>query len=477
MQSARLTGLTQDLTRLSRHLRHFPGRRPLPWDRLWRWGAQRLGLEGQEALAALMLEPHGDLIDDLSPGMSADEATAFRIDGAMPLAEMAARLGRRYGWARAYDFAEAGENARFWYVSREKLEPRIGERARDEGAAREQPLDIARQVQALHRAMAAADPALPLAHLLRDRPDLRMIARRVQGAADLPYGEVQDNLLAADVLPIDLMRCKLAFFGASQFDPKSDKWVRISLFRGAPFPLSQAPGEAVAAVAAPPRQAAPVRLSRGETEALTLKAARGAGRSWGIAEEAAMALGQFCGWGLDAAPALVALLQQTAGAAEAGLSPLVGAAGWRALADGPLCPILTGAMLSDFAALPEGVIPLGHLRLPLLHQPGLLLPFLAAIARDRGLGITLTAGGLDLYLPPGAPPEGPAEALLRCPVAEAEIRLSAPGAASRPVTAPPPRPAIRTADLAALEALALQTAVPPSDRSRRDAGAEGGDND
>jgi hypothetical protein len=39
------------------------------------------------------------------------------------------------------------------------------------------------------------------------------------------------------MLPIDLMRCKLAFFGATHFDPRSDKWVRISLFSGAPFPF------------------------------------------------------------------------------------------------------------------------------------------------------------------------------------------------------------------------------------------------
>jgi hypothetical protein len=35
---------------------------------------------------------------------------------------------------------------------------------------------------------------------------------------------------------VDLMRCKLAFFGASRFDPRSDKWVRISLFQDMPYP-------------------------------------------------------------------------------------------------------------------------------------------------------------------------------------------------------------------------------------------------
>ena len=38
------------------------------------------------------------------------------------------------------------------------------------------------------------------------------------------------------MLPIDLLRSKLSFFGATHFDPRSDRWVRITMFRGAPFP-------------------------------------------------------------------------------------------------------------------------------------------------------------------------------------------------------------------------------------------------
>ena len=32
------------------------------------------------------------------------------------------------------------------------------------------------------------------------------------------------------------MRLKLSFFGAVKFDPKSDKWLRINMFQGAPLP-------------------------------------------------------------------------------------------------------------------------------------------------------------------------------------------------------------------------------------------------
>jgi len=33
-----------------------------------------------------------------------------------------------------------------------------------------------------------------------------------------------------------MLRCKLSFFGASKYDPKSNLWTRITLFQGAPLP-------------------------------------------------------------------------------------------------------------------------------------------------------------------------------------------------------------------------------------------------
>ena len=58
----------------------------------------------------------------------------------------------------------------------------------------------------------------------------------------IPYAEIRDNLIGAELRPIDLLRCKLAFFGAERFDPRSDRWLRITLFQGAPFPEDLAEG-------------------------------------------------------------------------------------------------------------------------------------------------------------------------------------------------------------------------------------------
>lgn len=236
-QRARLAGLREDLTRLSAFIDSGWQRTAQhPWDALWRWGEESLALEGQELLLALMLEPHGPLVDDLAESMDADEAAAFRIDGTMAVTELQRCVERDYAWALHTDYDSPQAAARFWYVSAEKLEPRLGERAHEPGAERELPLDAGRMAAALYRALRRWRGPDSVAAFLLAHPEHRLMVRRVQITARHPYAEIRDNLLADDMLPIDILRCKLAFFGATRFDPRSDLWVRISLYQGAPYP-------------------------------------------------------------------------------------------------------------------------------------------------------------------------------------------------------------------------------------------------
>ncbi|TNF19218.1 MAG: hypothetical protein EP318_15810 [Rhodobacteraceae bacterium] len=236
VQVPKLRDLRGDLDLLKQTFATWDFRQPHPWDELWTWGESALTLEGQEALLSLMLEPHGALVDDLADRMCADEAASFRLSGAMTVGELRGILETDYAWALAIDFTTPENTARFWYVSEEKLEPRLGDRATEDGATLEQPLCIARLASELYATVREMDDATPVASLLLAHPEHRYAVRRAQITRAHPFAEVQDNLIADDMLPIDLLRCKLAFFGASQFDPRSDRWVRINLFQGAPYP-------------------------------------------------------------------------------------------------------------------------------------------------------------------------------------------------------------------------------------------------
>lgn len=237
IQRLRLADLRDGLARIAVHVAQgWDQSAAHPWDDLWHWGQETLPLEGQEALLAAMLEPHGALIDGLGDCMDADEEAYFPINGAMRVGELRAILQAHYGWALGVDYSARAQCARFWYVSEDKLEPRLGERHDEPGAERELPLDTGRQAAALWQALQDQSDDLPLAHLLLEAPELRLIVRRVQITARHPFAEIRDNLISAEMLPIDILRCKLAFFGATRFDPRSDRWVRISLFQGAPYP-------------------------------------------------------------------------------------------------------------------------------------------------------------------------------------------------------------------------------------------------
>lgn len=241
-QQQRCRRLAQDLARLATHLDARDGevmKKTAPWDALFRWCQVQLEMEAQELCVSLLIEPHGALVDDLCEQMTVDEARYFVIDGGGEVRALAATIRQHYDWALAIDFTEPTECARFWYVSAEKLEPRLGERFEIEGADKEQPLAYGRDIAALYRDLLAYDPpaaAPTLAPFLGQFPQHRHSVRRVQVTSQLPYAEIRDNLLGAAMLPLDLLRCKLSFFGASRFDPKSDRWVRINLYQYAPHP-------------------------------------------------------------------------------------------------------------------------------------------------------------------------------------------------------------------------------------------------
>ncbi len=231
-----------------------------PWNTLYTHAEKLTGPEAQELLVSLLIELYPEQVDDLAADMSAQEEDNFRIDGQLPLHEFHAMTTRLYQWALDEDFQQAGSIARVWYVSEEKLEPRLGERFEEDLEPYEQPLAPARDIASLHSDVLKfteswqtgasqknadenqqqqnhpKEQNATLANFLLLHPQHRHAARRVLAVARYPYAELRDNTIAADMLPIDMLRCKLSFFGATKFDPRSDRWLRITLFQHLPYP-------------------------------------------------------------------------------------------------------------------------------------------------------------------------------------------------------------------------------------------------
>jgi hypothetical protein len=244
VQIERLASLRADLEALKTHLSMEALDVVLPWDSLIHWSETALGEEGQEFLASLVLEPYGDLVDDLASEMSDTDADAFRIDGSMPVAQVRALIEGCYGWALSLDWSARENVARAWYVSAQKLEPRVGERFEEPIEPYETPLAPARDAAAAHGDLAGWTDTKPIAAFLLRHPEHRHVIRRAQMAARAPYSEIRDNTISADMFPVNLLRVKLAFFGATHFDPRSDRWLRICMFGNAPYPEDLTPDNA-----------------------------------------------------------------------------------------------------------------------------------------------------------------------------------------------------------------------------------------
>jgi len=236
-QAERIAILRKELADLRDRLAGDAGFLPevQPWDFLAAWAEAR-SLELSEMVNSLLTELYPELVDELENSTGADDREESLP--AMTLRALKALIERNCDWAiaRSYDGREARHF--FWYRSAEKDEPRLGERFSEPGADKEQPLGIGFLVASLYAELCGLDGATldqPVAAFLLGRPRWRGIVRRIQSLADCPYGEVRDNLLGQDCLAVDLLRCKLSIFGAGKFDPKSDRWTRITLFQGAPL--------------------------------------------------------------------------------------------------------------------------------------------------------------------------------------------------------------------------------------------------
>lgn len=465
VQSGRIAALREDLARLAAAADRLGSNRERLWDRIYRWAEDSLSLEGQEYCVSLLIEPYGPLVDDLCAALAADEDAYLVLDGSMSRDELLRLVDRHYGWALGIDFEESAACARFWYVSAEKLEPRLGDRHREPGAELEQPLAFAREIMFLRTALDGMTGSETVTALVLRRPDLRHVVRRIQLVARMPYAEIRDNLIAAAMRPVDLLRFKLAFFGANRFDPRSDRWLRISLFQGAPFPDEMG--------GASPETAMILDVSFNEVETLVVKAGRGAGLSWGLAEEAGRAARWLAGFDLPWAETLLALLaaplDQPVAALENGdgveLSAIRGEA---------LSPLLCGPQLVDRAQ----VVLTGSIRLRQVATPLWLLPFAAQASLSTGQPVQLSCGAAQALVTRRqcALRSGSRDALAADAPVDVRCSVWSGTADTWPKQAERDRAAVREDHWHALEALAARTYVPASELSRS-LGAGAGDTD
>ncbi len=207
-----------------------------PFNKVYLWIEKQTCEECIEYIVSMMLEPFDDIVKPLVGKMSSDEDKYFTIPTNRTVEDLRSIVEKRYPDILKIDFEKKENSKNFWFISKNKEEPRYADRFKEGGSELEQPLAIARDIKKLHNQLLVSDNNLKIDKFLINNNDLRHIIRRAFIVEKFPYSEIQDNTIAENVIPIDMLRLKLSFFGALKFDPRSDKWLRICMFQGAPLP-------------------------------------------------------------------------------------------------------------------------------------------------------------------------------------------------------------------------------------------------
>ena len=236
-QQKKINSLLNDLNKFIQFIeKDFDYSKEFVFNNIYQWAEDNLGEECVEYLVSLMMEPYDDIVNPLINQMSSEEEKYFNIPTDRTVADLREILETKYQEILKIDFSEKKNNQNFWFISKNKEEPRFANRFEENGSDLEQPLAIARDIKKLYEALSVAKNSSTIDKFLINNNELRHVVRRAFIIEKFPYSEIQDNIIGQSLIPIDMLRLKLSFFGALKFDPRSDKWLRICMFQGAPLP-------------------------------------------------------------------------------------------------------------------------------------------------------------------------------------------------------------------------------------------------
>ena len=236
-QINKIKSLLEDLNRVILFLdQNFNFDQDYAFNELYLHLEKRYCEECIEYVVSMMMEPYNDIISPLIKEMSSEEENYFNIPTDRTVEELKKIIEIKYPDILKIDFSKDENNLNFWFISKNKEEPRLANRFDEMGAELEQPLAIARDIKRLHELLLKINNDWTIAKFLSTNNELRHVVRRVFIVEKFPYSEIQDNTIGKTIVPIDMLRLKLSFFGALKFDPRSDKWLRICMFQGAPLP-------------------------------------------------------------------------------------------------------------------------------------------------------------------------------------------------------------------------------------------------
>ncbi len=236
-QKKKINNLLKDVQKFLKFIENdFDFTREYPFNSIYKWLEKQTCEECIEYVVSIMMEPYSEITEPLVKEMSSDEEKYFNIPAHRTVEDLRNIIEKKYPNILKINFEKKENNQNFWFISKNKEEPRLADRFEEHGSELEQPLAIARDIKKLYEILLVSKNSQTVSDFLIKNSNLRHVIRRVFIVEKFPYSEIQDNTIGKSIMPIDMLRLKLSFFGALKFDPRSDKWLRICMFQGAPLP-------------------------------------------------------------------------------------------------------------------------------------------------------------------------------------------------------------------------------------------------
>ena len=88
-------------------------------------------------------------------------------------------LEEKYSNILTINFDKKENNKKFWFISKNKEEPRLADRFEEQGSDLEQPLAIARDIKKLYERSKLLKKSLKIDKFLINNSDLRHVIRRL----------------------------------------------------------------------------------------------------------------------------------------------------------------------------------------------------------------------------------------------------------------------------------------------------------
>ena len=127
--------LLQDVRKFINFLENeFDFKKDYPFNEIYLWLEKETCEECIEYIVSIMMEPFGEIVQPLISQMSSEEEKYFNIPTERNVEDLKKILENKYSDILKIDFNKKDSNQKFWFISKNKEEPRLANRFEESGA-------------------------------------------------------------------------------------------------------------------------------------------------------------------------------------------------------------------------------------------------------------------------------------------------------------------------------------------------------